>query len=117
MATKAKQILKLYEKHAGAMAYRKLQVFIAAKVGTTEPYVRTVARQRRGRGQSEAERRYLESPLGRAKCRRNCQAYWRRVKADPAKHAAYREKDRIRHHERYWRSRKVTAPASQQAVR
>ena len=75
--TKAKQILALYERALGTMPEHKLTGYVAAKVGTTPSYVRTVARQRLGRGTSESEQRYMQSPLGKAKSRRHSHHwYW-----------------------------------------
>ena len=56
--TKAEQILKLYD---GSRTTRE----IAVLVGTTDSYVRTVARQRKDTGTSEHDRRYLQSSLGK----------------------------------------------------
>ena len=63
--TKAQHILELYGRALGTMPERELPAFVAAEVGTTTSYVRTVARQRRGSGKCDAERRYLASPLGK----------------------------------------------------
>lgn len=62
--TKAQRILKLYDQAIGTMPERKIPKFVAAEIGTSDSYVRTVARQRLGTSKSEAERRYLASPLG-----------------------------------------------------
>jgi hypothetical protein len=67
--TKAKRILELYERAIGTMPETQLPKFIAAQIGTSDSYVRTVARQRLGH-RSEADRRYALSPLGRQRDRR-----------------------------------------------
>jgi hypothetical protein len=64
--TKAQRILELYEQAIGTMPETQLPKFIAAQIGTSDAYVRTVARQRLGRGACEAERRYRLSDLGKA---------------------------------------------------
>lgn len=61
--TKSAQILALY-------AQGKSTREIADHVGTNIAYVRVVARQRKGGGESETDRRYRSSPLGIAKDRR-----------------------------------------------
>jgi hypothetical protein len=91
---KARRILDLYSSLVGTMPEHRLPGAIAIRVGTTPAYVRTVARQRMGRGASEAERRYLHSALGKAARRRSSAQRWRRVKADPLKHQAERERKR-----------------------
>ena len=100
MKTKAQQIMELYAQAVGTMPERQITKFVAGQLGTTDSYVRTVARQRLGRGQCEAERRYAASPLGRAKIRRCGMAKYRRIKADPERYAAYRATARDRYHRR-----------------
>lgn len=77
MVTKAQRILELM---ASMPDERGLPQKIAAIVGTTDSYVRTVARQRKGKYASEAEIRYLDSPLGRATRRSHNRAYYERHK-------------------------------------
>ena len=55
--TKAEQILKLYD---GKRTTREIAVLVC----TSDSYVRTVARQRKGAGTSQNDRRYLQSSLG-----------------------------------------------------
>lgn len=74
--TKSQKILRLSAR--GDFTDRE----IAEAVGTSQSYVRTVARQRRGH-KSEADRRYLESDLGRLQKKR------RDMKAAPAKVARF----------------------------
>ena len=62
--TKAQRILELYAK--GDKSDPTLTRRIAEQVGCRIEYVRVVALQRRGRGVSEIESRYLSSSLGRA---------------------------------------------------
>lgn len=57
--TKAQRILDLYIGAVGTMPEQELPRFVAAQIGTTDSYVRTVARQRLGRGASEADRRSI----------------------------------------------------------
>lgn len=57
--TKAQRILSLYAKGLSTSE-------IAARVDCLPEYVRVVARQRKGKGQSEIDKRYLASPLGSA---------------------------------------------------
>ena len=61
--SKAKQIMALYD---GKRTTRE----IAEIVGCGDSYVRTVARQRKGLGVSENDRRYRATELGRASRRR-----------------------------------------------
>ena len=78
--TKAQHILML----AATMAdERGLPAKIAAVVGTTDSYVRTVMRQRKGHSKSDADIRYKESPLGKATARRCAKEWYGRKKADP----------------------------------
>ena len=79
--TKAHQILVLYAAYEDLHPSWALPGLIAKEVGTTPSYVRTVARQRRGTSESEADFRYRTSPLGRATNRRCCRE-WRRRKRD-----------------------------------
>lgn len=58
MMTKAQQILELYD---GTRTTNE----IAGIVGCRPDYVRVVARQRKGGGQSDIDRRYLQTPAGR----------------------------------------------------
>lgn len=87
--TKAQRILMLAETMPND---RKMTGKIAAIVGTTPSYVRTVVRQRKGRYASEAEFRYLKSPLGRASHRRHDRARYARKKLNPQ----WLEKERAR---------------------
>ena len=91
MPTKSEQILALYD------GVRSCQE-IAAMVGTTDSYVRTVARQRRGRSICEAEIRWKKSPLGKATIRRIQRETWQRIRADPERLQRAREarKERYR---------------------
>mgnify|MGYP001224228662 CR=1 FL=1 len=57
--TKSSRIMRLY----GEGAYTVKE--IAEIVGCRPEYVRVVARQRKGSGQSDADRRYEASDLGR----------------------------------------------------
>lgn len=84
--TKKERILEAYVEIVGAVPYRLLPKVVAAKVGTTASYVRTVARQRMGRGASEHDQRYNSSPMGKARFRRK----WEAIKADPMRLAAGR---------------------------
>lgn len=63
--SKAQQILALYD---GKRTTRE----IADEVGCDPAYVRVVARQRKGRGESAADKRYARSPrvIGRKRTRR-----------------------------------------------
>jgi hypothetical protein len=98
--TKAQRILELYEQAVGTMPERKIPKFIAAQVGTSDSYVRTVARQRLGRGHSEADLRYKLSPLGRKTSSTNVRKrYW----SDPA----YRENKLKKCIERYYRAKRL----------
>jgi hypothetical protein len=83
MSTKIK-ILDLYARIQGAMPECGIPKFIAAQIGTSASYVRTVARQRKGRGSCESEIRWRRSPLGKAVNRRK----WQALKSDPERHAA-----------------------------
>jgi hypothetical protein len=71
--TKAQQILALYDG-------QRTTTEIAEIVGCGTAYVRTVARQRKGAGLSEFDRRYKASPLGRAMQSRAMKAYRKRIK-------------------------------------
>ena len=62
--TKAQRILELYD---GKRSTKE----IAAIVGCRPEYVRVAARQRKGSGESEHDRRYRQSPQGRAKFKRH----------------------------------------------
>lgn len=90
--TKARLILDLYSQLSGTMPEHKLPAVIADRIGTTDSYVRTVARQRKGRGACEAEIRYQRSPLGRLTRQRNCASYYARIKADPERYEVLKEK-------------------------
>ena len=91
------------------MPYHKLPKFIASEVGTSDAYVRTVARQRLGRGVSEADRRYLQSPLGKACVRRQLprrrQYELRRYHDDPI----FREKKKAASLAYYYRKAEARA--------
>jgi len=90
--TKAQQILTLYASRDNGLTPRwKLPKLIARLVGTTPAYVRTVARQRKGRGQSEHDKRYITSPLGKAERRR----LWEAIKANPQRHEANKAYRRV----------------------
>ncbi len=102
--SKAKLILELYAQLLGTMPENKLPMAVAERIGTTDSYVRTVARQRMGRGSSEAERRYLRSSLGRLKQQRQKKAWWVRVKSDPQKLTAFYE-----HRNKYRRRKRAEA--------
>jgi hypothetical protein len=93
-------ILELYAQMVGTMPEHNLPKAIAERVGTTDSYVRTVARQRMGRGSCEAERRYRLSPLGRLTRRRRWKAYIARIKSDPIRHEELKEKWRREHRKR-----------------
>lgn len=79
--TKSQRILELYGQALGTMPKSKIPKAVAAQVGTTHGYVRTVARQRLGGSASEAEYRYLASPLGR-KTRREIMRRYRQRRAE-----------------------------------
>jgi hypothetical protein len=87
--TKAQQILELYGQALGTMPEQSLPKFIAAKVGTTHGYVRTVARQRKDRSRSAADDRYRETKNALFRTR-----YW----ADPGFREAKKARERQRYH-------------------
>ena len=93
--TKAEQILALYAECVGKMPERKIPKFVAAELNTTDAYVRTVARQRKGRGRSEAEQRYWASPLGRQTNRRRCRNYYWRYRDRLLKERSERKQRQI----------------------
>lgn len=90
--SKAKLILGLYAQLQGTMPRHKLPTAIAQRIGTTDSYVRTVARQRKGRGECESERRYKDSPLGQLTRQRSRSAYYARIKADPNRYETLKER-------------------------
>jgi hypothetical protein len=72
--TKAEKILALYD---GKRTTRE----IADIVGCDTPYVRVVARQRKGTGKSVHDKRYSASPLGKLSRSRSNHAYRENCKA------------------------------------
>jgi len=82
--TKSQQIMALYDG-------KRTTAEIAKIVGCKPEYVRVVARQRKGKGQSEIDWRYLESDLGRAaRKRHNRHHNQKRLPQLKASFAAYR---------------------------
>ena len=94
MATKSEKILELYAQGLSTRA-------IAEIVGTSDSYVRVVARQRKGRSKSENDERYLESSLGQQTVRRISRDRYRRLKADPDALRRLREQQREYRRHRY----------------
>lgn len=95
--TKAQRILRL---NNGKRSTRE----IADAVGCLPEYVRVVLRQRYRDGQSvmsEADRRYLASPHGKAAKKTKDDRYHERLYSDPSRHEA--RKARYRHYNRYQR--------------
>ena len=93
MPTKSEQILALYD---GVRSCKE----IAAMVGTTDSYVRTVARQRRGH-MSDADRRWGESALGRATMRRCRKDHYQRLRSDPVAWGRELERFRLRYERKH----------------
>ena len=94
MATKSEKILELYAQGLSTRA-------IAEIVGTSDSYVRVVARQRKGSKQSENDRRYCTSERGRRKRAASNAKYARERYARDEK---YRQ--RVLEAHRQWRARR-----------
>ena len=102
--TKTERIRDLYD---GKRSPKEIAAIVAEEFGSClVEYVRVVTRQRSG-GLSGADRRYIESPLGREMRRRNQmtpksaarrQKYnkdlWQRILQDPVRHEKERERKR-----------------------
>lgn len=84
--TKSSRIMRLYGK--GAYTVKE----IAEIVGCRPEYVRVVARQRKGSGQSDADRRYEASDLGRQSRKRRKERKREAIKA--YQRTFYRTRDR-----------------------
>ena len=96
--TKKQQILNLYDGKRSTSQ-------IASIVGCLPEYVRVVARQRKGKAQSEIDRRYLQSSLGQTTRRK-----WEEEKGSEARRRWHRNKwendpeyrDRVRANKQHW---------------
>jgi hypothetical protein len=85
--SKTQAILDAYARYRGVLPETQIPAQVAREVGTTPAYVRTVARQRKGKGRGANDLRYLWSPHGKQARKQAWKAARARVQADPVRHA------------------------------